>query len=156
MFQLVSFKNTCVYSFLWIGIHWVCRIDTNRSDKILMHHDAPVNRYTPRQWLDAVRQQAITWENGDLDLFPYDIIKPQWVNWHKGNHSFLWDVITQFSSTWMWNYKPYFYVDGISYPCSPLNVAWFTYSRLEKDAHVDCSFDANAWGHGTPMFGLKA
>ena len=29
-----------------------------------------------------------------VDLFPYDITKPQWVNWHKGNHSFLWDVIT--------------------------------------------------------------
>ena len=47
VFQLVSFKNTCVYSFLWIAIHWVCRIDTNRSDKISMHRDAPVNRYTP-------------------------------------------------------------------------------------------------------------
>ena len=47
VFQLVSLKNTCVYSFLWIAIHWVCRIDTNRSDKISMHRDAPVNRYTP-------------------------------------------------------------------------------------------------------------
>ena len=47
VFQLVSFKNTCVYSFLWIAIHWVRRIDTNRSDKISMHRDAPVNRYTP-------------------------------------------------------------------------------------------------------------
>ena len=47
MVQLVSFKNTCVYSFMWIAIHWVCRIDTNRSDKISMHRDAPVNRYTP-------------------------------------------------------------------------------------------------------------
>ena len=47
VFQLDSYKNTCVYSFLWIAIHWVCRIDTNRSDKISMHRDAPVNRYTP-------------------------------------------------------------------------------------------------------------
>ena len=47
VFQLVSFKNTCVYSFLWIAIHWVCHIDTNHSDKISMHRDAPVNRYTP-------------------------------------------------------------------------------------------------------------
>ena len=38
-----------VYSFLWIAVHWVCRIDTNRSDKISMHRDAPVNRYTPNQ-----------------------------------------------------------------------------------------------------------
>ena len=45
--QLVSFKNTCAYSFLWIAIHWVCRIDTNRSDKISLHRDAPVNRYIP-------------------------------------------------------------------------------------------------------------
>ena len=47
VFQLVSFKNTCVYSFLWIAIHWVRSIDTNCSDKISMHRDAPVNRYTP-------------------------------------------------------------------------------------------------------------
>ena len=50
VFQLVSFKNTCVYSFLWIAIHWVCRIDTNRSDKISMHRDAPVNHYTPSSY----------------------------------------------------------------------------------------------------------
>ena len=49
VFQLVSFKNTCAYSFLWIAIHWVCRIDTNHSDKISMHRDAPVNRYTPKR-----------------------------------------------------------------------------------------------------------
>ena len=47
VFLLVLFKNVCVYSFLWIAIHWVCRIDTNRSDKISMHRDTPVNRYTP-------------------------------------------------------------------------------------------------------------
>ena len=47
VFQLVSFKNTCAYRFLWIALHWVCRIDTNRSNKISMHRDAPVNRYTP-------------------------------------------------------------------------------------------------------------
>ena len=47
VFQLVSFKNTCVYSFLWIAIHWVCHINVNRSDKISMHCDARLNRYTP-------------------------------------------------------------------------------------------------------------
>ena len=44
---LVLFKNACVYSFLWIAIHWVCHIDMNRSDKISMYRDTTVNRYTP-------------------------------------------------------------------------------------------------------------
>ena len=47
VFWLILFKNSYAYSFMWIAIQWVCRIDTYRSDKILMHRDASVNRYTP-------------------------------------------------------------------------------------------------------------
>ena len=47
VFWLILLKNNCAYSFMWIAIYWVPRIDTYRGDKISMHHDAPVNRYTP-------------------------------------------------------------------------------------------------------------
>ena len=106
MFQLVSFKNTCVYSFLWIAIQWVCRIDTNRSDKISMHRDAPVNRYTPivkqstgtvshyAQWEGkhgteihtnkTTQFAAITWQQGKSEGFescdrPIVRKRPIWV-----------------------------------------------------------------------------
>ena len=46
VFWLILLKNTCAYSFMWIAIHWVCHIDTYRSDKITVHRDAPVNLYT--------------------------------------------------------------------------------------------------------------
>ena len=61
VFQLILFKNTCVYIFLWIAIHWVCRIDTNRSDKISVHRDAPVNRYTPTLCKTSVSPLLIHW-----------------------------------------------------------------------------------------------
>ena len=47
MFRLILFNNTCVCSFLWIGIHCVYHIDTNCGNKISVHRDAPVNCYTP-------------------------------------------------------------------------------------------------------------
>ena len=51
VFWLIVFKNTCAYSFMWIPIYWVCRINMNHRDKISMHHDAPVNHYSPNQYL---------------------------------------------------------------------------------------------------------
>ena len=47
VFWLILFKNSYAYSFMSITIQWVCCIDTYRSDKISMHRDASVNRYTP-------------------------------------------------------------------------------------------------------------
>ena len=47
VFWLILLKNNCAYSFMWITIYWVPHIDTYRGDKISMHRDAPVNRYTP-------------------------------------------------------------------------------------------------------------
>ena len=61
VFQLVSFKNTSVYSFLWIAIHWVCRNDTNRSDKISMHCDALVNRIVTPLLYNMVGRVHDTW-----------------------------------------------------------------------------------------------
>ena len=58
VFRLILFKNTCVYSFLWIAIHWVCRIDRNRSDKISVHRDAPLNHYTP---INSLRPADVIW-----------------------------------------------------------------------------------------------
>ena len=46
VFWLILLKNNCAYSFMWIVIYWVPRIDTYHGDKTLMHRDAPVNRYT--------------------------------------------------------------------------------------------------------------
>ena len=46
MFLLIIFKNTCACSFMWIGIHWVCCINTYRINKISVHRDAPVTRCT--------------------------------------------------------------------------------------------------------------
>ena len=41
-------KNTYAYSFMWLEQHWVCHIDRYHSDKMLVHRDALVNRYTPK------------------------------------------------------------------------------------------------------------
>ena len=56
MFWLILLKNNCAYSFMWIAIYmyWVPRIDTYRGDKISMHRDAPVNRYTPILQADSM------------------------------------------------------------------------------------------------------
>ena len=45
VFWLILF-NTCAYSFMWIVIHWIHCIDTYHSDKISVHRNGPVNRYT--------------------------------------------------------------------------------------------------------------
>ena len=71
VFQLVSFKNTCVYSFLWITKHWVCRIDTNRSDKISMHRDAPVNGYT----LNCIKLLDEEWKPCEWQAFSWTLIR---------------------------------------------------------------------------------
>ena len=55
VFWLILLKNNCAYSFMWIAIYWVPRIDTYRGDKILMHYDSPVNRYTPTQRHKEIR-----------------------------------------------------------------------------------------------------
>ena len=56
-----------------------------------------ISQYRFRQWLGAIRQQAITWANVDPDLcrrmecWPrsmsqYVVIRPQWVNHHFTSH----------------------------------------------------------------------
>ena len=51
VFWLILFKNTYAYSFMRIEIPCVCHFYMYHSDKISVHRDAPVNRYTPKQKL---------------------------------------------------------------------------------------------------------
>ena len=89
---------------MWIAIHWVCCIDTNRRDKISMHRDAPVNRYTPscHQSKNSLWVLAIRWIHADhLDLH---FTRPL-SRWEKKMLKRNWQHDYRLAPTWLYSYQ---------------------------------------------------
>ena len=91
IFQIISVINdwgsSCELAHRWMLREWLFMI----------------SQHWFRQWLGAVRQQAVTWANDEPDfLSPYGVTRPQWVNsvshWPLGDLAVI--IKTWFSHLW--------------------------------------------------------